>query len=79
MESPFSRTPSRRVQAREARSRPEEWRGLKDLRLRALETDPDAFGSTLIAVGPCIGCPALESRPGTGRTGTPLRITRPLV
>jgi ribosomal protein S18 acetylase RimI-like enzyme len=26
--------------------RPEEWRGLNDLRLRALETDPDAFGST---------------------------------
>lgn len=26
--------------------RPEEWRSLKDLRLRALETDPDAFGST---------------------------------
>jgi ribosomal protein S18 acetylase RimI-like enzyme len=27
--------------------RPAEWRGLKRLRLRALATDPDAFGSTL--------------------------------
>jgi ribosomal protein S18 acetylase RimI-like enzyme len=27
--------------------RPAEWRSLKRLRLRALETDPDAFGSTL--------------------------------
>jgi ribosomal protein S18 acetylase RimI-like enzyme len=27
--------------------RPTEWHSLKDLRLRALETDPDAFGSTL--------------------------------
>ena len=27
--------------------RPAEWRRLKRLRLRALETDPDAFGSTL--------------------------------
>jgi ribosomal protein S18 acetylase RimI-like enzyme len=27
--------------------RPTEWRSLKDLRLRALETDPDAFGSTI--------------------------------
>ena len=26
---------------------PDEWRGLRELRLRALETDPDAFGSTL--------------------------------
>jgi GNAT superfamily N-acetyltransferase len=26
--------------------RPKEWPNLKDLRLRALETDPDAFGST---------------------------------
>jgi ribosomal protein S18 acetylase RimI-like enzyme len=30
------------------RVRPHEWRALRDLRLRALETDPDAFGGTLV-------------------------------
>jgi ribosomal protein S18 acetylase RimI-like enzyme len=29
------------------RVRPDEWRALRDLRLRALETDPDAFGEML--------------------------------
>jgi ribosomal protein S18 acetylase RimI-like enzyme len=29
------------------RVRPDEWRALRNLRLRALETDPDAFGGTL--------------------------------
>ena len=28
------------------RVRPDEWEALRDLRLRALETDPDAFGDT---------------------------------
>lgn len=28
------------------RVRPDEWQALRDLRLRALETDPDAFGDT---------------------------------
>jgi ribosomal protein S18 acetylase RimI-like enzyme len=28
------------------RVRPEEWQALRDLRLRALEADPDAFGNT---------------------------------
>ena len=29
------------------RVRPDEWQALRDLRLRGLETDPDAFGGTL--------------------------------
>ena len=29
------------------RVRPDEWRALRDVRLRALETDPDAFGATV--------------------------------